>query len=110
LKTKHFRTYALYQLQEGHEDSDYTIGWIIKVLISGRPQGFSPRHPMQLWGSLRQLFNGHWWFFPQGNSCWGMKLTTHLHNIKVKNEELYLYSSYIPSGCGQKQLYIVNYM
>jgi len=98
LKTKHFRTYALYQLQEGHEDSDYTIGWIIQVLISCRPEGFSPRHPKQLWGSLSQQLNGYWWFFPQGNSCWGMKLTTHFHSIKV-NEELYLYPSYIPSWC-----------
>jgi hypothetical protein len=103
------KAYALYQLQEGHDDSDYTIGWIIQILISGRPQGFSPRHPKQLWGSLSQVFNGYWWLFPQGNSCWGMKVITHFQSMKVKNEKLYLYPSYISSLCGQKQLYIVNY-
>jgi hypothetical protein len=37
LKITHFRTYALYQLQEGHEDSDYTIGWIIQVFLLDIP-------------------------------------------------------------------------
>lgn len=39
-----------------------------------------------------------------------MMLTTHFQSMKVKNEKLYLYPSYIPLLCGQKQLYIVNYM
>jgi hypothetical protein len=94
MKTKFFMTYALYQLQGGHEDSDYTIGWIIQILISGRPQGFSPRHPKQLWGSLSQLFNGYWWFFPQGYSCWGMMLTTH---SRVWRSKMRSYTSTLPT-------------